>query len=214
MGVSYPIPILKHLQAKVRVAFLPDAVKETIKPEYTVVPFSKRHQLGKIPKQFDLVFAIHSLEYASCPTHFLQEIWKMLKPEGRLVVILPTQQSIWHNRLEVPARFLHKPRELKRLFEDSYLTLVKRRDFLFASPSLVDTSAFTCFFMKKVLKLFSLPFGGHMMILEAQKSVFPSISAARKQNCRIFLESSKSLIFLAFRQYFCYKNSEVSLGNT
>lgn len=48
---------------------------------------------------FDFVFSAHCLEHMRCPRSALQEWWKLVKPGGHLIVIVPDQdlyeQRIW-----------------------------------------------------------------------------------------------------------------------
>lgn len=50
----------------------------------------------------DRVLLIHGLEFAESPEVLLEEIWRILAPGGRLVVVAPHRRGIW-------ARFEHTP---------------------------------------------------------------------------------------------------------
>lgn len=43
----------------------------------------------------DKILLIHSLEYAELPRSNLQEIWRVLKSNGRLLVIIPNRLGFW-----------------------------------------------------------------------------------------------------------------------
>ena len=43
----------------------------------------------------DCVFLMHFLEYAEYPEAALQEIWRVLKSTGHLVLVVPNRSSIW-----------------------------------------------------------------------------------------------------------------------
>ncbi len=48
------------------------------------------------------VLAVHSLEMAGSPRPLLREIWRVLAPEGKLLLIVPNRRGLW-------ARFDHTP---------------------------------------------------------------------------------------------------------
>lgn len=43
----------------------------------------------------DRIFLMHALEYAENPDRILAEIWRVLKPEGRLLLVLPNRRGLW-----------------------------------------------------------------------------------------------------------------------
>ena len=50
----------------------------------------------------DKVLAVHSLEMTGSPRPLLREIWRVLAPEGRLLLVVPNRRGLW-------ARFDHTP---------------------------------------------------------------------------------------------------------
>lgn len=43
----------------------------------------------------DRLLMVHGLEFAERPTMLLREVWRVLAPEGRLVVIVPNRTGLW-----------------------------------------------------------------------------------------------------------------------
>jgi SAM-dependent methyltransferase len=43
----------------------------------------------------DRVIAIHSLEMSASPADHLREIWRVLAPGGRMIVVVPNRRGIW-----------------------------------------------------------------------------------------------------------------------
>jgi SAM-dependent methyltransferase len=54
---------------------------------------------------FDEIIIIHGLEYAQHASNFLQECYRCLRPEGRLVVVVPNRRSIWVRSDKTPFGF-------------------------------------------------------------------------------------------------------------
>jgi len=49
---------------------------------------------------FDVVFALEIIEHLSNPSHFLEEIYRVLKPQGVIIISTPNIAS-WHSRLHL-----------------------------------------------------------------------------------------------------------------
>lgn len=43
----------------------------------------------------DKMLIVHGLEFAERPTMLLREVWRVLAPEGRLIVIVPNRTGLW-----------------------------------------------------------------------------------------------------------------------
>jgi SAM-dependent methyltransferase len=50
----------------------------------------------------DRVLVVHSLEMAGSPRPLLREIWRVLAPEGKVLLVVPNRRGLW-------ARFDHTP---------------------------------------------------------------------------------------------------------
>lgn len=73
---------------------------------------------------FDEIIIIHGLEYAQNANDLLQECYRCLCPEGRLVVITPNRRGIWIHSGKTPFSFGH-PYTLSQLS-----SLLKKNDFI------------------------------------------------------------------------------------
>lgn len=43
----------------------------------------------------DRMLVIHCLEVAARPEHLLREIWRVLSPEGRVLIVVPNRRGVW-----------------------------------------------------------------------------------------------------------------------
>lgn len=48
------------------------------------------------------MLAVHALEMTATPQHMLREIWRVLAPEGRLLLIVPNRRGVWAQRDTTP----------------------------------------------------------------------------------------------------------------
>ena len=51
---------------------------------------------------FDRVLLVHGLEPSEMPGLFLDEVWRVLKPQGQILVVVPNRRGIWAGREQTP----------------------------------------------------------------------------------------------------------------
>ena len=98
LGVGYAAPYLGALQADNKVACVmmagqgahhwsPEQKNLTVLAEESELPFEN--------SSVDRVLLVHNLEYSEFLQANLNEIWRVLKPQGRLLVIVPNRSGFW-----------------------------------------------------------------------------------------------------------------------
>ena len=99
LGVGYPGPILPIWQAHAAtcVGAVPQEIGDVrLSGEQgqslCLVP---EHKLPFPEALFDRVFLLHALEEADSPRQLLREAWRVLAPEGRIVVAVTNRRSMW-----------------------------------------------------------------------------------------------------------------------
>ncbi|MBB5689523.1 class I SAM-dependent methyltransferase [Roseomonas alkaliterrae] len=84
---------------------------------------------------FDRVLLVHGLEMSENVRRLLREIWRVLKDDGRLMVVAPNRRGIWAHSEHTP--FGHgqpySPGQVTRLLE-RHLFRVERRDSALYTP--------------------------------------------------------------------------------
>ena len=66
----------------------------------TVLVFDE--ELPLVDASIDRIILVHALEHAENPRETLKEIWRVLSPAGRAVIVVPNRRGVW-------ARFEHTP---------------------------------------------------------------------------------------------------------
>jgi SAM-dependent methyltransferase len=51
--------------------------------------------LPLVESVIDLALVVHGLEFADTPIEMLHEIWRVLAPQGRLVLVIPNRRGLW-----------------------------------------------------------------------------------------------------------------------
>jgi SAM-dependent methyltransferase len=84
----------------------------------------------------DKLLAIHCLELSEQARPLLREMWRVLAPEGQLLLIVPNRMGVWSRREATP--FGHgqpySRMQLERLLQDVFLTPVAWSSALHALP--------------------------------------------------------------------------------
>ncbi len=120
----------------------------------------------------DKLLAVHCLERAERVRPLLREMWRVLAPQGSLIVIVPNRRGVWA-RLDTTPFGQGQPysrRQLERLLEQSLLTPVDWTSALFVPPfdrRLLIRSARV---VERVGRRVSPGFAG-VVIVEAKKDV-------------------------------------------
>ena len=86
---------------------------------------------------FDRILLVHGLEIAENARHLLREIWRVLKDDGRLLVVAPNRRGLWAYVEATP--FGHgqpySPGQVGRLLAASLFRVERRDTALYLPPS-------------------------------------------------------------------------------
>lgn len=126
----------------------------------------------------DRVIIVHSLEHAELPRSNLQEIYRILKSNGRLLVVTPNRRGLWSRAEWSP--FGHgtpySREQLRFLLRDNLFVYERSCTTLYTPPfrwNLVQKSFET---FESVLPIL-LPAMGGIHIVEASKQVYSGLTA-------------------------------------
>jgi SAM-dependent methyltransferase len=85
---------------------------------------------------FDRILLIHGLEQAENARRTLREAWRLLKDDGRIIVVVPNRRGIWAYAETTP--FGHgqpySDGQLARLLNSLFFTVENQQQALFAPP--------------------------------------------------------------------------------
>lgn len=98
-GIGYPAPFLRPFLGEAHrvIALMPQAQGAIAWPSpgpFATALVDETH-LPLPDVSFDRVMAVHCLEHSEASTMMLREIWRVLKPEGRLMVVVPNRRGVW-----------------------------------------------------------------------------------------------------------------------
>jgi len=85
---------------------------------------------------FDRILLVHGLEHAENARRLLREAWRILKDDGRLLVIVPNRLGLWAHMERTPFGHGHpySPHQLEALLQRQMFRVARRDAALFVPP--------------------------------------------------------------------------------
>lgn len=140
MGYGYATPWLEAWQPAARrvVAFMPAAQGVERWPRHgpNTATIGEEDRLPFPEAVFDRIIAVHALEESEAPRVMLRELWRVLAPEGRLLVVAANRRGLWARAENTPfghGRPYSRP-QLASLLGDAMFQPVAWARALYAPP--------------------------------------------------------------------------------
>jgi SAM-dependent methyltransferase len=99
VGLGYATPYLGAFRGEARRigALMPDTQGALVWPKDgpAMSVLTEEHSLPLADGSVDRLLAVHCLEIAERGRPLLREIWRVLAPEGRLMLIVPNRRGVW-----------------------------------------------------------------------------------------------------------------------
>jgi SAM-dependent methyltransferase len=192
VGLGYAVPYLDRFRADTErtFAFMPAGQGAVNWPagerSSTALVFDE--ELPLPDSSVDRVLMVHSLEFAENPRESLKEIWRVLAPGGRLVIVVPNRRGVW-------ARMEHTPFGSGRPYSRGQLTALLREanftpgassEALFFPPSRIRTVLKLRHVFDRIGRRFWPVFSG-VLVIEAQKRLYQGLPVAARSSRRVFV---------------------------
>ncbi len=139
IGHGYATPYLGHFRDAYHLAGVMPAAQGAVswpseRPSQVVL--AENDQIPLADESVDRLIAVHSLESATDPRRQLREFWRVLKGEGRLMVVVPNRRGVWA-RIDATPFGSGRPYsagQLDRLLRDAQFFPAAARGALFMPP--------------------------------------------------------------------------------
>lgn len=84
----------------------------------------------------DRLLLVHCLEVSENATHLLREIWRVLAPDGRLLIVVPNRRGVWARLDTTPFGYgrPYSPNQLTRLLAQNLFTPIDVTSALYMPP--------------------------------------------------------------------------------
>lgn len=192
VGLGYVVPYLDRFRADTErtFAFMPAGQGAVNWPvgELSDTALVFDEELPLPDSSIDRILMVHSLEFAENPRETLKELWRVLAPGGRLVIVVPNRRGVW-------ARMEHTPFGSGRPYSRGQLTsLLRETNFtpgasaeaLFFPPSKIRTVLRLRHVFESLGQRFWPLFSG-VLVLEAQKRLYQGLPVAARASRRVFV---------------------------
>ena len=192
VGLGYALPWLDRFGADAErvFAFMPGtqgAVRwPPTGPSATALVFDE--ELPLVDSSIDRMLLVHLLEHAESPRETLKEIWRVLSPAGRVVIVVPNRRGMW-------ARFEHTPfgtgrpfsrGQLNELLRETNFTPAAWSEALFFPPSKRRWMMRFHNALERTGRRLWPIFSG-VIVVEAQKRVYQGLPVAQRASRRVFM---------------------------
>ena len=135
------------------------------------------------------VLLFHALEGMAEPENLLREAWRVLKGNGRLLVIVPNRRGLWAHNDDTPfgTRRPYSPSQLRRVLRDQGFSVARAQGALYLPPSRSRLALSIAEGLEKIgSRLFS-GLGG-VVLMEGEKQVYaPILTKPREARGRLIL---------------------------
>jgi len=133
-------------------------------------------------KSVDCVLVVHGLEHADSRHDYLREIWRVLMPQGRLIIVAPNRRGAWARFESTP--FGHgRPyslRQIEGLLRDALFEPVGMTPCLFAPPLRARFLPFAASAWERVGAQLWPAFAG-VLVVEAVKMAYAEVRVSAKK---------------------------------
>lgn len=183
LGIGYPVPYLGKVRETARRTVLMMPAEQGVEPWPAEAPglaaLADDMRLPFMDAVFDRVLLVHALEEASAAHAMLREVWRVMAPEGRLVVIAANRWSLWAQSGATPFGNgrPYSRTQLAALLSDAMFEPVVSARALYMPPWSAMTGAADAF--ERVGEIV-WPAQGGLVLMEAVKRLYAS--TARSQS--------------------------------
>jgi SAM-dependent methyltransferase len=135
----------------------------------------------------DRVLVVHALETVESPSELLHEIWRILTPGGRIILVAPNRRGLWARMDTTPFGYgqPYSRSQLKSLMRQTWFSPEGWAETLYVPPLRNRFLLQTAQAWEQVGAGFSLPFAG-LHIVEATKQLYRPGAVRAVQRSRRF----------------------------
>lgn len=180
LTAGFTTPYLPHLQAEGMTEFV--VMPSELGPFWWQPKNAKGNRVGlchqsELPfpeESVESILSLHALEFARDPEEAIAECWRVLKPQGRLLIIVSNRSGLWARRDHTPfgQGQPYSMTQVVKLLKENNFVIEQLRNGLYTPP----------FRSELMLKAFSwleylgagsiIPFFAGVHVIEASKQLY------------------------------------------
>lgn len=181
LGLGYATPYLKVFREEAvrTIAMMPASQGVVHWPppsEPSSTALVNEYELPLPSSSIDRVLCVHLLEGSQHPDELLQEVWRVLGPGGRILMVVPNRRGWWSRAEHTPfgqGRPYSRP-QLTNLLRESLFSPLNWIEALYMPPSNRAWINRSALLWERLGTAVSAPFAG-VYIVEATKQVYSAL---------------------------------------
>lgn len=187
LGLGYATPFLRPFRDEARrtVAFMPAQQGVLRWPDEgpSLAALVEETALPVKDASFDRVVLVHCLEHSEVVRQLLREIWRVLTPEGRVMIVVPDRRSPWAAAERTPfgQGQPYSRGQISRLVQDCMFVPAKPQGALYVPPLPWRFFLRSATWWERAGRTFFPAMGGAILI-EATKRVYAAIPTGRRRH--------------------------------
>jgi SAM-dependent methyltransferase len=191
LGIGYAVPFVRPFLAEAQRLILAMPEEQGVirwpHDQSSCTVLTNERQLPLADASMHKVLAVHSLETSNAPNLLLRELWRVLMPEGRLLLIVPNRRGLWARFDTTPFGQGHpySRRQLEQLLDECMYAPTSYSPGLFMPPMNWRIILKTAVAWERA-GLFAWPSFSGVLMVEAQKHLYaplrPSIRTERHKS--------------------------------
>ena len=130
LGIGFATPYLEPFKDEclTSMAFMPaqQGVMRWPQSEKNAVALTEEALFPLADSSIDRILIVHGLEMSHSPREYLREVWRVLKPDGRAIFVVPNRSGIWARVDKTPfghGRPFSQPQMLELLKSNMFLPI-------------------------------------------------------------------------------------------
>ncbi|MBV8976595.1 MAG: methyltransferase domain-containing protein [Alphaproteobacteria bacterium] len=186
LGYGFAVPYLRSFQieAERTVAAMPAEMGAVGWPDASrLVTLTDEDALPFPDAMFDRVLVVHGLEGADAVRPLMRQLWRVLAPEGRMLIVAPNRTSLWAQIERSPfahGRPFHR-RELERLLRGAMFEPLRWDCALYGPPLKSRAIVRSGAGWERIGRRLWPRLGG-VHLVEASKSIYAPVAVARRRS--------------------------------
>ena len=183
LGLGWAMPYLPLWRAEARrcVALVPQHLREPLpllRAKGCATLLSEEESLPFPDDSFDRVLLVHGLEAAENTRRMLREVWRVLRDDGRLMLVVPNRTGMWAHLDRTP--FGHgqpySRGQIERLLARHLFRAERKEAALFVPPYGLSRLGAAAPALERCGRMLCPRLAG-VFILEAEKDLFAAVPA-------------------------------------
>jgi SAM-dependent methyltransferase len=181
LGLGHAMPYLPYWQGAARcVAATLDEREHWIEGGRNRACLVQEESLPFADMSFDRILLVHGLEGAQNARRMLREVWRVLRENGRLIVVAPNRHGVWAHMESTPLGQGQpfSPGQIDRLLTGTMFRVQRRQTALYLPPTRLPAILRAARLIERTGARLAPGMGG-VLITEAVKDVYAAIPLRR-----------------------------------